>query len=66
MIVFLCAVELWVTEYGGVSLEWRVLVRIRVCSWMCTFAAAFVELCVGAQLLVGTGAGSVSCVSGRA
>lgn len=41
--VFLCALELWVTEDGGVSLEWRVLVGICVC----TFWAAFVELCVG-------------------
>lgn len=58
--MFLCAVELWVTEGGGVPLEWRVLLGICVC----TFWAAFVELCVEAQLLVGTTAGRVSSVSG--
>lgn len=44
------------------SLEWRVLVGIHVCSSVCTFWAAFVEPCVGAQLLVRTSAGQV-CVS---
>lgn len=42
--MFLCAVELWVTEGGGVPLEWGVLLGICVC----TFWAAFVELCVEA------------------
>jgi hypothetical protein len=52
-----------VTADGAVSLEWRVFVGIRVCCWVCTFWTAFVELCVGAQLLVGTGAGRLLCMS---
>lgn len=48
---------LQLTADGGVALEWRVLVGIVVLDGMCTFQTAFVELCVRAQLEVGTSAG---------
>lgn len=53
-------VDLQLTADGGVALEWRVLVGESVCSvgW-CTFQTAFVDLCVGVQLPVGTRAGRV-------
>lgn len=43
----------------GVALEWRVLVGIGVLGGMYTFQTAFVKLCVGVQLPVGTSAGQV-------
>lgn len=54
-------VDLQQTADRGVALEWRVLVGIGigVLGGMCTFQTAFVELCVGVQLPVGTSAEQV-------
>lgn len=67
VIVFLCAVELWLTEYGGVSLEWRVLVGHPCVQLESAHSGvAFVESCRGAVAGGDQCAECLSCVSGCA